>query len=295
MNSIATDVKNGKILVSDGAWGTFLHQKGLQPGECPESWNLTRSNDVLAIAMSYIAAGSDMIETNSFGASSMKLAAFGLSSKASEINRAAAEISRKAAGPVKHVLGSIGPTGKMIFMGDITPDELYEVFRDQAVALCEGGADALIIETMSDLDEALIAVRACRENTKAEVICTMTFEQTGENAYHTMMGITPAQMAAALIAEGVHILGANCGNGMKKMIGIVEEIRSINSEIPVLIHANAGTPVYQDGKTIFPESPDEMAGYVSALIGAGANIIGGCCGTTPEHIRKVSEIIKRLV
>jgi len=293
MNAIATDIRKGKILVSDGAWGTFLHEKGLKPGECPELWNLSRPDDVLMIAGSYINAGADMIETNSFGGNSFKLVSFGLASKAYEINRAASEISRKAAGPDKHVLGSIGPTGKMIIMGDVTFDELYLSFREQAIALFEGGSDALIVETMSDIEEAMAAVKACKENTDAEVICTMTFEKTGDRTFHTMMGITPAVMTKELLAAGADIIGANCGNGIKNMIGIVEEIRSVDQDVPVLIHANAGAPVYKDGKTVFPETPEEMAEYVEILIKAGANVIGGCCGTTPEHIRKIAEIIRR--
>ncbi|HEX2393869.1 MAG TPA: homocysteine S-methyltransferase family protein [Bacteroidales bacterium] len=294
MNTIATDVKQGKILVSDGAWGTFLHEKGLLPGECPEMWNLSRPDEVFMIAKSYIDAGSDIIETNSFGGNPFKLAAFGLAEKTYDINRAAAAISRRAAGDNKHVLGSIGPTGKMIIMGDVTAEELYVAFKEQAIALFEGGADALVVETMSDIEEARAAVKACKENTRAEVICTMTFEKTGDNIFHTMMGITPSVMAAEMFETGADIIGANCGNGIRNMIGIVKEIRSVNKEIPILIHANAGAPVYRDGKTMFPESPEEMAEFVEMLVEEGANVIGGCCGTTPHHIRKIAEIIKRI-
>jgi len=293
MNTITSDIRQGRILVSDGAWGTFLHEKGLLPGECPELWNLNKPEEVFAIAKSYIDAGADMIETNSFGGNSFKLAFFGLAAKVYDINKAAAQISRDAAGPDIHVLGSIGPTGKMIIMGDVTTEELYDSFSKQAVALYEGGADALVIETMSDIEEAKAAIKACRENTKAEVICTMTFEKTGEKSFHTMMGITPAAMVSEAIAAGADIIGANCGNGIRNMIGIVEEIRSVDAKIPILIHANAGAPVYKDGKTVFPETPDEMAEYVNLLINAGANIIGGCCGTTPGHISKIAGIVRR--
>jgi 5-methyltetrahydrofolate--homocysteine methyltransferase len=293
MNTLTNQIKDGKIMVSDGAWGTFLQLKGLAPGECPELWNLDRPGDVFDIARSYIEAGSDMIETNSFGANSFKLSSYGLTAKVAEINLAAARISRKAAGDCHHVLGSIGPTGKMIMMGNVTYKELYEAFKEQAISLMKGGADALIVETMSDLEEAKAGVRACIENTSCEVICTMTFEKSGENAYHTMMGVTPAQMTEVITGAGAGIIGANCGNGIRDMIGIVKEIRRVNKTIPVLIHPNAGTPVYKEGKTIFPESPEQMAGFISSLIDAGANIIGGCCGTTPDHIRKIVEIVKK--
>jgi 5-methyltetrahydrofolate--homocysteine methyltransferase len=293
MKTISEKIKEGRILISDGAWGTFLQQKGLKPGECPELWNIEHPNDVFEIATSYINAGADMIETNSFGGTIFKLKPYGLGDKVFELNKAAAEISRRAAGPDKYVLGSIGPTGKIIMMGDVTFDELYEAFKEQAVALAEGGVDALVIETMSDMEEAIAAVKACKENTACEVICTMTFEKSGEKEYHTMMGVSPIDMLGDIIAAGATIIGANCGNGIKNMVEITELIRSVDPKIPILIHANAGIPIYKDGETIFPEDPEEMASYVEALINAGANVIGGCCGTTPEHIRQIAKIAKQ--
>ena len=294
MRSIVKLLDKENILVSDGAWGTFLQKKGLAPGECPELWNLTRADDVLDIARSYVDAGSDLIETNSFGGSQFKLALYGLGDKVYEINKAAAEISRKAAGDKCLVMGSIGPTGKMIITGDVTYDELYEAFKVQAMALEEGGADALVSETMSDMEEAFAAVRASRDNTKCEVICTMTFEKSGEDSYHSMMGVTPTQMVQEMKATGVHVLGANCGNGIKDMVGIVKEIRREDAYIPILVHANAGAPIYEDGETIFPETPEQMGRYVGDLLSAGANIVGGCCGTSPEHIKELSRLILEL-
>lgn len=290
MKNIINEIRQRGVLVSDGAWGTFLQEKGLKPGECPESWNLTRPLDVLDIAQSYIKAGADMIETNSFGGSRIKLSAYGLGDKTHEINKAAAEISRKAAGHDCFVLGSIGPTGKLLIMGDITSEELYTTFKEQSIALAEGGADALVIETMSDPEEAVIAIRAARDNTSCEVICTMTFERSVDGSYHSMMGTSPAEAVPLLIEAGASIIGANCGNGTMGMIEITKAIRNVNKDIPILIHSNAGLPIYLDGKTVFPESPFQMANLTSQLIDAGASIIGGCCGTTPEHIRKISEI-----
>jgi 5-methyltetrahydrofolate--homocysteine methyltransferase len=294
MISLLERINRDHVLVSDGAWGTFLHKKGLKAGECPELWNIQRPDDIFDIAKSYIDAGAHMIETNSFGGNRFKLANYGQADRVYELSRAAAEISRKAAGPDHFVLGSMGPTGKLLIMEEVTPDELYEAFREQAVALEAGGADALVIETMTDLEEASIAVKAACEGTSGLVICTMTFEKTKTGEYRTMMGISPAEMTEALVKAGASAVGANCGNGIKDMIGIVKEIRQVNALIPVLVHANAGMPVYNDGETTFPESPDEMAAYVKDLITAGANIVGGCCGTTPEHIDGISRVIRSL-
>lgn len=282
---------SNRVLVSDGAWGTFLHEKGLQPDECPELWNVTRQQDVLDIAQSYINAGADTIETNSFGGNAFKLDHYGLAERSAELNKAAAAISKQAAGADHWVLGSMGPTGKILMMGDVTEAELYEAFRTQAQALAHGGADALVVETMSAIDEAALAVKACKEHTDLPVICTFTFEQTMDGDFKTMMGVSPEQMVDSILALGVDVLGTNCGNGMKRMVNIVKRLKAAAPQTPLLVHANAGAPVIQEGKTVFPETPQEMAEMVPDLIQAGAQIIGGCCGTTPEHISAIATAI----
>lgn len=292
--TICQRVNAGEILVSDGAWGTFLHKNGLPPGTCPEKWNLDRPDVVRGIASAYIAAGSQMVESNSFGASRFKLQHYGLEAMAAEINTAAARLSREAAGAQAHVIASIGPTGKLLLMGDVTEAELYDAFAEQAVALAAGGADACCIETFAAIDEAVCAVKAVKQNTTLEIICTFTFERTLQGEYRTMMGTGPADIVAPLTAAGADILGTNCGNGSERMVEIVTQLRAAAPAIPILVHANAGMPVNRDGTDVFPETPAEMAAHVPALVTAGANIIGGCCGTTPAHITAIRDAIRAL-
>lgn len=292
MDRITDIVKQGRILVSDGAWGTFLYKKGLKVGDCPEAWNIEHFEDVADIARSYVDAGADMIETNSFGGTSIKLAPYGLSDRAFEINEAAARASRRAAGENRHVIASMGPSGKMLIMEDVSEQELYDAFSEQSRALYKGGADAICVETMSDKDEAAIAVRAAKQNTPCEVICTFTFQKGVSGQYRTMMGTSPADAAAAVIKAGADIIGTNCGNGTGDMIGIIRELRTAFPDKPILVQANAGIPRNIDGVDVYPETPEVTASFVEVLIEAGANIIGGCCGTTPAHIRAIKDAVE---
>ncbi len=291
MQKIFEIIKSGKVLVSDGAWGTFLFKKGLKTGDCPELWNLTNREDVLSIAQSYIDAGSDIIETNSFGASSFKLRQYNLENKIDEINQIAAEISRQAAGNEKFVMGSVGPTGKFLMMGDVTQEELYESFKKQAVAFEKGGANAVCIETFYALDEAEQAIKAVKENTELEVFCTFTFDKTNDGSYKSLMGVSPQQMTESLILCGADIIGANCSVGYEAMITITKNIREVSKEIPILVQANAGMPKIGNGNLVYSETPEFIKDFIPRIIDAGANIIGGCCGTTPEHIRVIKTIV----
>jgi 5-methyltetrahydrofolate--homocysteine methyltransferase len=295
-------VKTGKVLVSDGAWGTFLQKKGLKAGECPELWCLEHADDVKDIAKGYIDAGADMIQADSFGGTCFKLEHYGLADRAAEINEAAARISREAAGDANWVIASIGPTGKMVvgddekedYEGDdlyATESDIYAAFKEQAIALEKGGTDAACVETMSDIKESVLAIKAVKENTGLEVICTFTFERNVLGEYRTMMGVSPEAAIKAAVEAGADIAGANCGNGIERMIEIVTAMRKINKDIPILVHANAGLPQNVNGTDIFPESPEDMAKIAPDLVKAGANIIGGCCGTTPAHIAAIKKAI----
>jgi 5-methyltetrahydrofolate--homocysteine methyltransferase len=291
---ITDSLKNGRILVADGAWGTALQARGLAGGENPELWNSEHPELVLEVAESYIKAGSNLIETNTFGGNRYKLEYYGLGERVLELNKAGVEISRKAAGEENWVIASMGPTGKMTIMGDVTEKDFYRVFKEQALALEAGGADAAVIETMSALDEAVAAVKAVKENTNLEIISTFTYEPTLQGEFRTMMGVSPAEAAVAAVNAGADIVGANCGKGYEGMEQIIEEIRNALPGIPIIIQANAGLPELIDGESIFPATPKEMADQNPLWIKAGVNIIGGCCGTTDKHIRAIRDEIDKI-
>ena len=293
MKNILERIKAGEILVCDGAMGTQLQARGLKPGECPELWCIEHAEDLKAIHTSYKNAGSDIVECNSFGGTSFKLEHYGLEDRVSEINKAAAMVAKEVAGTEQFVLGSVGPTGEFLEpYGDTEEDEMKEAFATQIQALEQGGADAVIIETMTALEEAELAVKAAKENTDLVVIASFTFDPQVDGSYATMMGVRPAQMATRLIEAGADIVGTNCGVGSEHMIKVVEELRSANAEIPIMVMPNAGMPVIENGEAVFKETPSEMAAKVKLLIKAGASIIGGCCGTSPEHIKAMKDSLR---
>jgi 5-methyltetrahydrofolate--homocysteine methyltransferase len=273
-----------KVLIADGGWGTELQKRGLPPGEPPENWNIGRPEEVGAVALSYVEAGAEIILTNTFGGSPLKLAKVNLKGQVTEINRKGAEISKQAAGDRALVFGSIGPSGEfMAPLGTSSEEEMIKGFAEQARALAEGGADGIVVETMMDLAEAKAALHAARESTSLPVAVTMTFNK-GPKGFATMMGTRPEQAAAELEKSGAEIIGANCGTGIDQMIELMKLLRSATA-LPLWCKPNAGLPELIDGKTVYRETPEMMASKLKALVQAGANIIGGCCGTTPAHIR----------
>ncbi len=278
-----------KILVSDGAWGTEFFKLGLRPGECPELWNETNRDAVFNVAQKYIEAGSDIISTNSFGGSSIKLSHYGLTNKVYELNKLAAEISREAAGE-KLVMGSVGPSGKFLMAGDISSEEMIDSFTKQIEGLIDGGVDAILLETFYDIEEAECAVKAARNFEDVALICSFTYDRTSSGEYRTMMGATPKDALQAMITLGVDIIGVNCGGGYNIMLDLVKELRDFSHNIPILVQPNAGLPETIDGKIFYSESPEVISNLIRGYLNAGINIIGGCCGTTPEHIKMIRKV-----
>jgi len=293
MKRMSEEIQSGKILVADGGWGTFLIAAGMQPGECPELWNAERPEVVRDIARGYVEAGAHVISTNSFGGTRIKLDQYGLGDRAAELNEAAARISREAAGESVHVMASIGPTGKFLMMGEVSEDDMYKAFAEQARAVEAGGADACIVETMSALDEACCAIRAVKESTGLEIVCSFTYSGCANGVYRTMMGVSPEDMAQASLEAGADILGVNCGFGSEDMLGIVRALRAAAPKTPILVNPNAGQPIPTPQGVEYPETPEFMAEFTAKFIEAGANIIGGCCGTNPNHIRAIAAAVKK--
>jgi 5-methyltetrahydrofolate--homocysteine methyltransferase len=276
-------------ILTDGAWGTQLQARGLAPGQCPDEWNLSHPNEALAVATAYVQAGSRVILTNTFGANAIRLADAGLADRVVEINVAGARISKQAAGSGALVFASIGPTGKMLSMDDVTTDQMSQAFQEQAVALARGGADALVVETMSDPEEAKLAVIAAKQ-TGLPVVGSMVFD-SGKDKDRTMMGTTPEQAAAALAEAGADVIGANCGQGIAGFVKICSRLKAASKGLPVWIKANAGLPQQSNGKAVYTTTPADFAGFVPDLIKAGADFIGGCCGTSPDFIRAMRQTL----
>ncbi len=273
-------------VVTDGAWGTQLQARGLALGEFPDAWNLSHPERVEEVARAYVAAGSRVILTNTFGANRIRLAEAGRADQVVEINRRGVEISKRAAGERAQVFASIGPSGKMLLAGEVTAAELRAAFAEQAKALAAGGADALVVETMSDLEEAGIAVTAAR-TTGLPVVACMVFD-SGRDQDRTMMGVTPEQAAQELAAAGADVIGANCGQGIAGFVNICRRLRAATDK-PIWIKANAGLPEVVEGRTVYRVTPEEFASHVPALLTAGANFIGGCCGTSPDFIKALRQ------
>ncbi len=283
-----------RTVVGDGAMGTELQRAGLEPGESGERWNLDHPDRIETIQRAYVEAGSEILLTNSFGANRWVLGRYALEDQVAEINRAAVRIARRAAGTRALVLGDIGPSGLLFQpLGDLAPDEAREAFQYQAGALLDAGADGIVVETMTALEEAVAAVQAARAAGAPFVIATMAYDRQPAGGYRTMMGVAPEQAARALGEAGAAIVGANCGTRLtlEDAAALAGIFRSASSR-PVIVQPNAGQPELEDGRTVYRLSPADFARGMQAVVAGGAGIVGGCCGTTPAHIRALAESVQ---
>ena len=288
MTGLLDRLAGGDVLVADGAMGTLLMEHGLEPGQCPEKFNLDCPEVLRQIAERFMAAGADILQTNTFGGTPVKLAQYGLDDRAEEINASAVLAVRDAIGDgAAYVSGSCGPCGKLLApYGEADPGVVREAFARQARALVGAGVDMLCIETMTDLAEAVLAVEAVRSvSSSVPLAVTMTFDPT-PNGFFTIMGTSIEQAARGLGDAGADIIGSNCGNGIGKMVEIAAELRR-HSALPLLIQSNAGLPELVGDQVVYAETPERMAEGCRQLLDLGVNIIGGCCGTTPEHIAAI--------
>ncbi len=275
--------------------GTQLFARGLASGACGMLWNLERPGDVGGIHLAYRHAGCDLLTTNSFGGSRFALAPHGLAGRVTELNRAAAQVARAAAGDTGWVLGDVGPFGDFLEpVGDTTPEELRAAFQDQVAALLAGGADAILVETMSDPAEAVVGIEAAKAcAADVPVIVTYAFQKTAPGEFRTMMGTSAGEAMRRATAAGAEIVGANCGTGLslEDYVKLAEQLVAAAGNATVIVQPNAGSPHHENGRTVYHATPAEMAATASRLLAAGVRIVGGCCGTTPEHLAAMSRAV----
>jgi methionine synthase I (cobalamin-dependent) len=263
-----------------------MQERGLPSGESPDGWNLSHPDVVEEIPRAYVEAGSRVVLTNTFRGNRVALEAAGLADRVVEINQAGAEISKRAAGDRAAVFGSIGPCGKMLCMGEISPEHLREVFAEQAISLAQGGADAIVVETMADLSEAVLAVEAASSTGLPVVGCTCF--DSGKDLDRTMMGATPEQAAKALSDAGAEVIGANCGQGIEGYVAIGRRLVQA-CDRPVWIKANAGIPRMVGSEIVYDITPEQFAERARDLVDVGVSFVGGCCGTSPKFIAALKE------
>jgi 5-methyltetrahydrofolate--homocysteine methyltransferase len=296
MVSILERIKKGEILIADGAMGSLLmaRAKDLIQGKCPEVINLSRPDILEEVASLYLEAGADIIQTNTFGGSPLKLSDYSLDEKTEEINRTAVQAVKKVVEGKAYVSASCGPSGKMLKpYGNIDPDVMYESFLRQLRVVIEAGVDIICVETMIDIEEAALAIKAAKSiSPSTPVMATMTFDKT-PRGFFTMMGVNIEKAAKELEAAGAYIIGSNCGNGIENMILIAREYKEFTS-LPLIIQSNAGLPEMKGEEVVYPETPEFMAKKSKELAAVGVSIIGGCCGTTPDHIRVIGQAVRSL-
>ncbi len=293
-------LQKNRPLLADGATGTMLQGMGLPFGEPPERWTLENPDAVRELVRRYAEAGSDIVYTNTFGANRIRLRRFGLEKKVADLNRLAVQIARQGIASAKlnrpspiafpFIVASIGPTGELLEpYGDLEPEAAKAAFAEQAAALSEAGVDAIVCETFTDLKEALICLQAVRSVTQAPVLVSMSFEESGR----TMMGVTPEEAVRRLSDAGAVVVGANCSIGPEVVERAVRAMKEASSDTMLLAKPNAGKPQLVGEKAVYPVMPDDMATFALSMKGLGVAIIGGCCGTTPEHIAAMAGVLRQ--
>jgi 5-methyltetrahydrofolate--homocysteine methyltransferase len=291
MEGLLSRLKRGNVLVGDGAWGTQLMQRGLPPGEPPEWFALHKPETIEEVARLYVEAGADLVTTDTFGGTSFRLKLHGLDGERARVNRQAVLAVKRAVGERALVSASVGPTGQLLEpYGELSPDAAAEAFAEQIAVLASAGADVLCIETMGDLTEATLAVKAAKATAPAlPVMATMTFERT-PRGYFTVMGVSVERAVGGLEAAGADVVGSNCGTGIEDMIEVARAMTRA-TRLPLLIQPNAGLPESRDGQLVYNQTPETMAARVPELLDLGVAIVGGCCGTTPGHIRAIRRAV----
>jgi 5-methyltetrahydrofolate--homocysteine methyltransferase len=280
-------------VLGDGAMGTMLQAAGLKTGECPEVWNLDHAGEVEKVHAEYREAGSDFLTTNTFGANPIKLARHGLADHLEEMIRGGVEIARRAAGETCLVAGSVGPTGALLEpYGDTPVEEVKAAFRAAVSAMDGAGPDFILIETMTDLREAKLAIEAAKEVSARRIVSTMSFAH-GAKGYRTVMGTSPEDAASGMTEAGADLVGTNCVGGMAEAVAIMEVMAKVAS-VPTIAQPNAGIPEVKGEDVIYPETPEAMAKGLEGLLATGVRVVGGCCGTTPAHINALARALGKL-
>ncbi|MFO7743458.1 MAG: homocysteine S-methyltransferase family protein [Anaerolineae bacterium] len=283
-------LRSGDVIVADGAMGTMLQEAGLPPGTPPEGWLLERPEAVVRVHQAYVEAGADLILTCTFGATRPRLERSGLGDRLGEINRRAVEIAREAAGRDGLVAGDIGPTGEFLApLGRLSYEEAVDIFAEQAEALADAGVDVLYIETMAALEEVRAAVEgALQAGEGTPVTATLSFDSHGR----TNMGVRPEEAAEALLELGVDALGGNCGATLDMTLGAVQAMREVAPRTPLIVKPNAGKPRMVEDEVVYDATPEDMAAYARKFVDLRARIVGGCCGSTPEHIAAIARAVR---
>ncbi len=280
-------------LCTDGAWGTQLQGLGARPGEMTDRWNVSAPERVLSVAQAYVEAGAQVILTNTFSCNRVALGAHGLAEAAVGLARAGAEISRNAAKGAAYVFGSVGPTGKLIALRNIDASAIREAAAEQAAALAAGGVDAIVIETQAALEDARAALEGCLQGCNLPVGVSFSFD-SGRDSSRTMMGVRVSEAHRMAVEGGASFVGANCGAGIEAMVEVARQFGACGGGLPVWIKGNAGTPVVgPDGQSRYEAPVDLYARVAPSLLEAGVRFVGGCCGSTPEHIRALSREFRR--